>query len=1160
MSDLRIRPAALVASLAGPPSFGLPRWRLKALLLTLLLAVLLPALAVGGYATWRAVRTGQAAAQARLEDTAAALALAVDREIGGYWSAATVLAASRSLDGPVPDLAAFEMEARRAAHALGTPLVLVEGATMRQLVNTALPSNARTNIVSAANYKSVVLTGRPFVTDLVRSTSSGRLVVGVAVPVERTGRVAYVLSVRLTAERLQELLAAQGLPPGTVASIADRHGVLVARSDTLHERLAGQLAPAGVRAQYEGRTSGTFQAQTLDGLERVVAFQAVPAAKDWRVFVAEPASVFASAWHGPALALAVGGGALVLAAGVLAVLTARKVLRPVHELGRHAAALAAGTSDTSAAALAPASVQELELLRRGLAHAEAAIKARSRTLAERTATLDLAVAFVRDHDGAIRYWSKGCERLYGWTAQEAVGRNAQELLCTIFPVPLSEVQAVLEREGEWAGDLRHTTRDGRELVVAARKALRRDSQGRPIAVVEALTDMTAAREAETALARSNEEARVVAERVQLALAAGAIIGTWVWDLPTDVFTVDERLTQSFGVDPALGCTGLSLEQLLATVHPEDLPGLRAAIDDALARGGPYSHEYRVRGRDGVYRWIEANGRVELAEDGAPLRFPGVLLDIERRRTLEAERDQAISLLRAFADAVPGVVYVKDRDGRMLVANRGVSDLVGKPPEFYLGKTDLEILDDKGQAQAVMANDRRIMDSGEAQQVEEVVTPPDSPPVVWLSTKAPFRDAQGRVIGIIGASIDITARKAAEGELVGLNAMLEQQVLQRTAQLQGILDSAGTALVVADKDGRITLFNRAAEALTGHAQAQVLGRPAAELLFDPAELRSRQQAMEVDSGPQLGATELFMVRPQGGESGEWPLLRCDGMRVPVLLQARTLHSEDSHVLGTVYAITDLSERKAMEDALRRRTAQAEAANRAKSAFLAHMSHELRTPLNAVIGLSQLLQQRAMPQDIGRFVDHIHAAGEQLLALVSDVLDLSRIEAGEMVLESVAFEPLPLLSAVMALVAPQAAAKSLTLAPDVAPDVPSRLTGDPLRLRQVLINLLSNAVKFTASGSVTLRVRQLARNGQLAALRFDVVDTGIGIAPEHLERIFDPFTQADSSITRRFGGTGLGLSIVQRMVDMMGGTLEVASQQGQGSTFSVKLTLEVPRDQD
>ncbi|WP_203076149.1 PAS domain-containing protein [Falsiroseomonas ponticola] len=283
-----------------------------------------------------------------------------------------------------------------------------------------------------------------------------------------------------------------------------------------------------------------------------------------------------------------------------------------------------------------------------------------------------------------------------------------------------------------------------------------------VAELEALRRGFAA--VETAIGAREERLRQEAERVALALAAGAIVGTWDWDLVTDRFRLDERFAFYFGLDPARARSGLSLEQVIATVHPDDLPGLRTAIAGAIARGGPYAHPYRVRGRDGVFRWIEANGRVYLGPDGRPLRFPGVLLDIEARRNLEAERDRSAMLLRAFIAAMPGVVYAKDREGRMLVANEGVARLVGKPLDTILGRTDAAFLDDPAQAAAVAANDQRIMDSGVAEQVEEAVTLPDGSPAIWLSTKAPFRDGVGKVVGLIGSSVDITARIQAEARL------------------------------------------------------------------------------------------------------------------------------------------------------------------------------------------------------------------------------------------------------------------------------------------------------------------------------------------------------------------------------------------------------------
>ena len=271
------------------------------------------------------------------------------------------------------------------------------------------------------------------------------------------------------------------------------------------------------------------------------------------------------------------------------------------------------------------------------------------------------------------------------------------------------------------------------------------------------------------------------ERVTLALAAGAIIGTWFWDLPTDRFTIDEQFANAFGIDASRGRSGLSLEQIIETVHPDDKAGLIQAIDEVIARGGAYAHQYRVRRLDGHYYWIEANGRVDKADDGTPLRFPGVLLDVQHRRAIEAERDRAHILVRTIMEATPGVVFAKDRDGRMIAGNRGTTELIGKPQEEYLGKTDAEFLGDAGQAEILMANDRRIMEAGIGEQIEEEVRRPNGEVAVFLSTKEPLRNEVGEVFGLVGTSIDITARRAIEQDRAALNDLLQERVDQAIAE-------------------------------------------------------------------------------------------------------------------------------------------------------------------------------------------------------------------------------------------------------------------------------------------------------------------------------------------------------------------------------------------
>ncbi|WP_169517185.1 sensor histidine kinase [Azohydromonas australica] len=402
---------------------------------------------------------------------------------------------------------------------------------------------------------------------------------------------------------------------------------------------------------------------------------------------------------------------------------------------------------------------------------------------------------------------------------------------------------------------------------------------------------------------------------------------------------------------------------------------------------------------------------------------------------------------------------------------------------------------------------------------------------------------------------------------GINALAsslqtqEQLVAQRTAELTeanaalverahtiaDLYDEAPCGYVSLVADGTVLEANHTLLGMLGRARHELIGHDLRELLAPASRGRLDSCIDAVMRQGRVMEQELdFMFE--------------DGSTMPMLLSMVAAPGTGSAAAPMRATLVDNSERKAREQQLqalqqelRRRAQQAEAATRAKTAFLANMSHEIRTPLNAVIGLSQLLKEKELPQDAARFIHHIHQAGEQLLALTSDVLDFSRIEAGEFKLKAVRFELAPLLQEVCALVRPQADAKGLELRLDAAPGLPAQLMGDPLRLKQVLINLAGNAVKFTPSGSVVLSVRQTSCEGAQAMLRFEVTDTGIGIAPEQQARIFEPFTQADGSTTRRFGGAGLGLSIVRRLVDVMGGALSVQSQSGRGSVFSVELPL-------
>jgi PAS domain S-box-containing protein len=389
--------------------------------------------------------------------------------------------------------------------------------------------------------------------------------------------------------------------------------------------------------------------------------------------------------------------------------------------------------------------------------------------------------------------------------------------------------------------------------------------------------------------------------------------------------------------------------------------------------------------------------------------------------------------------------------------------------------------------------------------------------------------------------------------------------------QTILDDVAYGIISGTPDGIVTSFNRAAERLLGYTADEVVGKQTPALWHDAEEIAQYARHLSEELGETvLPGFGVFTARPRRNlaEEKEWTFIRKDGARVPVLLSVTALRTESGQITGFVGLTYDLTERKQAEDELRRhkdrleetvqqRTADlllardaAEAANKAKSLFLAHMSHELRTPLNGILGYAQILQRdELVGERKAAALNVIRQSSEYLRSLIDDILDLSRIETGrfDFVLSNISLAKL--LRGVTDIVGLRAQQKGLDFSCELAPDLPAGIRCDERRLRQVLLNLLTNAVKFTDSGRVVLRV------GRVGPSRFffAVEDTGIGIAQSELELIFRPFEQV-GDLQRRLGGTGLGLAISRQLVRYLGSDIVVESRVGKGSIFRFELELE------
>ncbi len=728
---------------------------------------------------------------------------------------------------------------------------------------------------------------------------------------------------------------------------------------------------------------------------------------------------------------------------------------------------------------------------------------------------------ITDPQLRIRWINEGFTRITGYEREEAIGKTPGELLSSgrADPKALKSLADSARSATSCRAEILNRRKDGREYWIDTEIQPMLDASGRLTGFMEIGSDITDRRLAEQALDRERSTLTNILE--------GTNAGTWEWNVQTGETRVNARWAQIAGytLDES---DFTQIGAWHALIHPDDRQRSRALVQQHFDGRLPgYECESRIRHKSGKWVWVLGRGKlISRTDDGQPLWVAGIHLDITARKQAEFALRANENLMRMVTENIGGRLSYFDAQRKLRFANQATYDFFGGSAQDCVGKDLAELLGAEYMVRVGPAIALALQ--GKSQSYESEMRAPDGQKIYSVVHLLPEM-REGQVHGVIAMSIDVTVAKRAEAQA------------RRADQLmRAAIDATEAAFVLYDPDDRLVFCNdkyreyysAVADQIEPGVTFEHLIRTAAERGREPHALGREDAWIAERLASHRSGASTINQRLMDGRT-----LRIVERRMP-----------DGHTVGFRIDITELVQA----------TDAAQAGSRAKSQFLANMSHEIRTPMNAILGLLSLLRKTRLDTRQSDYVVKTENAARSLMGLLNDILDVSKVEAGKLALDPQPFVVDDMLRDLSVILATTVGERPLELLFDIDPGVPAVLVGDAMRLQQILINLGGNAIKFTPRGEVVLRIRVVARSGPRLQLQLEVQDSGIGIAPEHHQHIFSGFSQAEASTTRRFGGTGLGLAISSRLVDMMGGRLELQSQLDQGSRFHFTIAIEAGAD--